>query len=835
MNKALADEMDVGSVVPIDIKEVFKTRDYANEKAITGTVKRVRMQSDTFSTGVLSVDSGPMLERECQYSAKGSIGFGDTVTLRGKWENGKYGWSFKATVIEYPMPEIESVDGLAEYLANDKAFAGIGPVKARLIAYHFKSELGISLATNPEEVQRVGNLTDVQIQTLCREWELRASINAISVWLADFGLTAYQVRRIAEQYGNSAQKVLSENPYKLADDLDGFGFLKSDAIALKLGLPKDSEFRIKTYIEYFLSERANSDGHTCIEYEKLQKEIVKNLYLDSVNSKLRVKECITQLVKFSRLDFVEYEEQYYLSLSNIKEQEEYIFDCLTQPRVEVFTPEELVESNKQIDELLEIASTGITFEYAQINAVRKALTYPVSVISGGAGTGKSFTIIRLLKALESAGKSYSICAPTGKAARRLCDDGIQASTIHRLLEYDPSIGGFYYDGNNKLPADFVIVDETSMCAIPLLHSLFQAIDFGKTSLLLVGDFNQLPPIGPGNTLRDIIKYELCPHTFLSVCHRSQGDLYKNAHNILSGRFNHKSTKREDGKWAWLTVEDRDDPEEVVELCKLLIDSQLEAWGYHPLMHAQIITPMNVRELGTNRLNLELQRVWQAKLGVDLPPVTKYDAKPKLLSGDKVMQTKNDYKEVEGGLMNGTTGIILDIVQDVNPEGKPCSMYRIQFDDRDTPVLLDATGKSASTLALAYACTIHKVQGSQYPCVIPIIHSLHSYMLNRNLLYTAVTRAQQSVLILGNSTGIRRAITRVDPQNRLTLTSLWANMPRKPYEPVQIKKAEEPAIVESENVEPVVGEIVCDEIGQPVIEPVWDNKIDYSYDPFEGLL
>lgn len=771
-------------------------RDYASEKSLTGNVTRLFCERDDWCAGVISDPTGDPLFKDCKFSVKDHVSLGERVTLVGAWEDGKYGWQFVASHISYPAPDMR-VEGLAHYLATESEFRGLGPVKARLLAETFGPDFDRAIRKDLERVAEVGKLSMDQAIQLQSVWCERQDINDISAWLGEYGLTAGQIRKIAKAFGNSARLTLTSNPYVLHRKIDGIGFLRNDEIALKMGVPTLSPDRIRAAISYYVDDAHESSGHTYIPKGELINSLIKNLYLDSLDAAKIIAEQIDYLATDAGgcvLRCADVDGHAYVGSSQLYLDELYlgtalrIAKCMAIPAVDYSSVDPAaVGLDKLTDE--------------QRQAVDSALSNPVSIITGGAGTGKSHTIKRIVETLRMLDHSCAIAAPTGKAARRLQQDGLDAQTIHRLLEYSPRGGGFQRNAQNPIDVACVIIDEGSMCAIPLYVALIRAIDSSKTRLVIVGDYNQLPPIGPGNTLRDFVDNELVPVTRLTKCHRNAGKLKANCIAVLSGQLvkqgatiDHSQNPSDKqlqslpaNTPAWSVITDGENAERVVELCRILQSSQFAAWGYDPVMDCQIITPQNPGPLGVNRLNLELQRVEQAKRKNYLPPVTAHNARYEYFIGDKVMQVKNDYNLGAWGVMNGTQGVVVDIVEDVDPanintrdEDRLYTWLCVQFEDRE-PGTLVRVRKDQNNLTLGYAVTCHKVQGSQYPCVVSIMHRSHTWMLSRNLCYTAVSRARYTSIVLGEATGMNRAARTVTNMNRRTWTALYCEKSRRESE------------------------------------------------------
>lgn len=380
--------------------------------------------------------------------------------------------------------------------------------------------------------------------------------------------------------------------------------------------------------------------------------------------------------------------------------------------------------------------------FCQNLAIHMALGQRISLITGPAGTGKTHVIRKCVEAFEAQGLAVVLAAPTGKAAKRLEQvTGRRARTIHRLLGFNGD--EWIRNSENPLDVDVVIVDEVSMCDSALMYHLMSAIEFSRTRLVLAGDHNQLPPVGPGNVLRDILNLKLTPFTVLDEVVRQAGPLRHNSLEILNGRV--RGLRKEDPRTPdWIVLPSHDDPDDALNYLLHLHEAVLkERLGYDLLKDVQVLSPQRSGVLGVENLNVALQTVLQRKLyHRDIPPVPA-NRRPPLYPGDKVMQVKNDY---DIDVMNGHIGFVVES----NPKEKH---WVVDFEDRG-PVELDE--QKIQHVVLAYACTIHKFQGSEVPCALCVVHSSHSYMLHRNLFYTAVTRARERAIILGDVRGIHRA-------------------------------------------------------------------------------
>jgi exodeoxyribonuclease V alpha subunit len=409
----------------------------------------------------------------------------------------------------------------------------------------------------------------------------------------------------------------------------------------------------------------------------------------------------------------------------------------------------------EVEDLLDAEGGELNPE--QRDAVRNALNFSISLMTGGAGSGKTYAVSTIASVAERLELKIVLAAPTGKAAKRLEEVvGHEASTIHRLLGFNGNT--YSRDALNPIDADILVVDEVSMVDIALAWRLFQAVDRMRTAVVLVGDHNQLPPVGPGNLLRDLVRSMAIPTTVLTRIIRQAGVLKENSTAILNGEVRPTSDSFGGARRPWYVIDKFADRDDVRRMLLLLFEEVLqERLGYDLIREVQVLTPTHKGPLGTVELNIELQRLLQQKLfGVDVPTVEAgHRARP--YPGDKVIQTKNDY---ELGVMNGAMGVVVD----ATPDGS----LSIDFDGRR--VEIKSGSDALGNIQLAYATSIHKVQGSEFPCAVVIAHKSHSFMHHRNLLYTAVTRAKDSVILLGDRWGIDNCAAKRQVDRRNTFLS-----------------------------------------------------------------
>lgn len=749
------------------------------EDSITGSVIKLFFNKPGFSAGRLETVAGDRV------AFAGPVFFSedDFVTLFGAWhQDPKWGRQFKAQRFEYAAGGAASLDvtGLAHYLSVSKDFVGIGPVKARKIAERFGDKFEETLESDPESIAAHVNLPLESVIGIRTAWRRNSSRNATATWLAGFGLTAYQMNSIIDAFGNNTVKILTEDPYRMIEVIDGFGFLRVDEIARKMGIAKTHPSRIQAGIHHVVSEQLG-EGHTWTGRDELTRKSNTLLTIDELNALELIQEELTGMVGEARLH-VDTDER--VSLPAVRKMEFEIEGWLrdaagsTNPNWRGTASLSLIPTDSRLNE-------------DQQAAVKQALAGQLTVITGGAGSGKTFVIGVIVSEFLARGcKAIALCAPTGKAARRISESlthmGVpftSAATIHRTLGYRGE-GSWGYSLTDPLPVDLLVVDEFSMVDVLLAHRLIQAIDWKRTAVVFVGDHNQLPPIGPGNVLRDLLNTGLVPTCYLTKCVRQAGELKQNSLAILDGRVPAPPRQRGDVSAPWYVIDSAQMSE--AEYCRDVVVSMIESRIEHLRPHAttpgtypkeawdllrdvQVLTPTHKGPLGTKELNASLQRVLQSKLyGVTTEPVDEKHRLP-FLVGDKIIQTKNDY---DLGVMNGTIGYILEIDSDTGD-------LLVDFDWHDHPIVVKKKGGCQGNLMHAYALTIHKMQGSEVPVAVVVTHKAHSFQQHQAMLYTGVTRARHVAIIVGDAWGIRNAAQKRLVERRRTFLS--SSVTLKPVE------------------------------------------------------
>jgi exodeoxyribonuclease V alpha subunit len=714
----------------------------AERTSIRGVVETVFYSGPAFSAGRLRTANGAIVK----FAGKVFLRENDAVRLEGHWvDHPKYGRQFEAEFMGHDL-EMDP-DGLANFLANHPDVKGIGPVKARLIADAFGRGFDAAIRASPEAVAAAAKVPVEIALDLQRIWVANSDFNTAMAYLSAFGLTHHQVTTLVGKFGSQVVPILERDPYVLVREISGFGFKRVDKIARKMGVPKDLPSRIRAGLHFCVLD-ALDDGDCWVEYEDLLDRANTLLVMDTLNSREVIEGHLEALIAEGRLVSQPFE-RLVVADPEIHRMETELAEVLKTASQR--SPHAVVE----VDQLL--SAEGGELNPEQRDAVRNALNFSISLMTGGAGSGKTYAVSTIASIAERLELKVLLAAPTGKAAKRLEDVvGHEASTIHRLLGFN----GHTYsrDALNPIEADILVVDEVSMVDIALAWRLFQAVDRARTAVVLVGDHNQLPPVGPGNFLRDLVRSQAIPTTVLTRIIRQAGVLKENSTAILNGEVRPTSDALVGARRPWYVIDKFTDREDVRRMLLLLFEEVLqERLGYDLIRDVQVLTPTHKGPLGTVELNIELQRVLQEKLfGVEVPTVDAgHRARPH--PGDKVIQTKNDY---ELGVMNGAMGIVVNAGSD--------GSLVIDFDGR--AVEIEAGSDAIGNVQVAYATSIHKVQGSEFPCAVVITHKSHSFMHHRNLLYTAVTRAKESVVIVGDRWGIDNCAAKRQVDRRNTFLS-----------------------------------------------------------------
>jgi exodeoxyribonuclease V alpha subunit len=676
------------------------------------------------------------------------LGTGEQVRFTGFWiEDSKYGKQFRAETCTPILPTTET--GIVNYLSSG-IVKGIGERTAQKIVDHFGAKTLDILDQEPEKLKDVPGLKRDLAERLARAWVENQGARQAMIFLQGYGVSAKMATRIYKHYGFTTVDQVKGNPYTLADEVNGIGFMRADDIARKMGTPTDSPHRMRAGLHYALNQLAR-DGHVYATRPQLLKATTEMLKLDdgappdameiapmpttkTLDSLLTSEIAKGNIVRDDRV--YPGEEAMYLPLYHDAE-----VGAAENLRALASAHSKIAEAAEKLEWvtfLPQIAARGdVSLSQQQQGAVRAALQQPVSVLTGGPGTGKTTTLKMVIEALSDMKFVFALASPTGRAAKRLSEaTGEQAMTIHRLLGYIPG-EGFDQDEDNPLKVDMLVVDEASMIDLLLFNDLLRALRPG-THLLLVGDADQLPSVGAGNVLRDVIDSGIAHVTRLDAIFRQSEDsqIIANAH-----RINHGSAPTMDNRSKDFFFFGAEEPDEAGALLVDIVVNRLPSkFGLDPLNDVQVIAPMYRGAVGVHALNEQLQarlngdrRMAQRQLGGKLFRV-----------GDKVMQTKNNY---DREVFNGDIGRI----------------YAMDFDDNQIEVLIDGRyilyefSEAAEELIHAYCISTHRSQGSEYPCIVMPIMTQHYMMLQRNLLYTAVTRAKQMVVLVGSRKAVFMAV------------------------------------------------------------------------------
>ena len=684
---------------------------------------------------------------------------GASVELEGNFtQHPVYGKQFQAVRLTEKMPE----DALAmERYLGSGAIKGIGAALAGRIVRHFGDDTFQIVENEPERLSEVKGISEKKAREIAMQIAEKSDMRKAMMFLQKYGISLNLGAKIYQKYGDSVYSVLQENPYRLADDISGVGFKIADEIAYRIGIHTDSDYRIKSGMVYTLLQ-ATGEGHVYLPKDELFQRAAELLSVDSsymekhlvdlaMDRKIVQKEQGDQILIYPA-------QYYYLELNTARMLRELDIFC---PEDEKIVERRIVQIEKE---------TGTVLDEMQKKAVQEAAGHGLLILTGGPGTGKTTTINAIIRYFEGEGAEIRLAAPTGRAAKRMTEaTGYEAQTIHRLLELsgmpeDDREGQpihFERNAENPLETDVIIIDEMSMVDIHLIHSLLMAVTAG-TRLILVGDENQLPSVGPGNVLRDIIRSGQFPVVELKKIFRqaSESDIVVNAHKINKGEQVEINNKSRD--FFFLK---RYDADIIIRVVIALIQEKLPKYVEAKPFEIQVLTPMRKGLLGVERLNQILQRYLNPP---DASKKEKEIGQGLFREGDKVMQVRNNYQlewEIRGrygipiekgvGVFNGDTGIIKTI-------NEFAETAEVEFEDGRWA---EYSFKQLDELELAYAVTIHKSQGSEYPAVIIPLLSGPRMLMNRNLLYTAVTRARKCVTVVGSEETFRDMIRNEKQQRR----------------------------------------------------------------------
>ena len=699
----------------------------AQPQNLAGLVERVTFHNPDNGFCVLRVKARGQRDLITVVGHAPTISAGEFVQASGTWTNDRtHGPQFKASFLRAAPPT--TVEGIEKYLGSGMIM-GIGPVYAKRLVRAFAETVFDVIEDQPERLREVDGIGPKRAEKIIAEWADQKVIREIMIFLHSHGVSTSRAVRIFKTYGADAIQILSENPYRLARDVRGIGFKSADAIAARLGIEKTAMIRARAGIGFSLTE-AMDDGHCGLPLDELVPmaerllEIQAPLIQEALALELEAGEVVANEVDSRRCIF----------LAGLHRAERAIADrlralqkgALPWPRIDPAKAIPWVETR-----------ASITLAESQRMALRLALLSKVLVITGGPGVGKTTLINSIIKVLGAKGIGIALAAPTGRAAKRLSEStGREAKTIHRLLEVDPRTGSFKRNGEKPLACDLLVVDETSMVDVPLMHALLRAVP-DRAALILVGDVDQLPSVGPGQVLADIIDSAAVPVVRLTEVFRQAAEsrIIANAHRINQGGMPDWA-RDPDSDFHFVACRDAEDAAaKIIEIVKDRIPAR---FGLDPIRDIQVMCPMNRGGLGARALNLELQKVLNPP---DERPIQRFGWT--FGAGDKVMQVENDYDK---DVYNGDLGFVRAVDAEAGE-------VLVEFDGREVAYGFGELDE----LVLAYATTIHKSQGSEYPAVVIPLTTQHYPMLRRNLLYTGVTRGRRLVVIVGQHRAIGIAV------------------------------------------------------------------------------
>ena len=718
----------------------------SNQEVLAGLVERVTFHNSENGFCVLRIKARGHRDLVTVIGHAATIAAGEWITATGEWINDRnHGLQFKARFMRASAPT--SIDGIEKYLASGM-IRGIGPVYAKKMVKVFGQKVFDVIEAEPDRLREVDGIGPVRAQRITAAWAEQKIVREIMVFLHSHGVGTARSVRIYKTYGADSLQVMTENPYLLARDIRGIGFKTADAIAIRLGIEKTAMIRIRAGISYALTE-AMDDGHCGLPTDKLTPLAVElleapgELIQTALELELRDGAVVADTVSETPCIF----------LAGLYHAEKAIAERIRR-LANGALPWPFIDPVKALPWIEQ--KTGLSLAESQVEAIRLALLSKVLVITGGPGVGKTTIVNAILRVLSAKDVKLILCAPTGRAAKRMAEaTGFEAKTIHRLLEIEPKTGGFKRNADNTLECDLLVVDETSMVDVMLMQALMKAVP-DRAALLIVGDIDQLPSVGPGQVLADLIACKSVPVVQLKEVFRqaAQSRIITSAHRINQGTIPELS--RPEGASDFYFVQ-ADDPETAVSRITELVKTRIpQRFGLDPVRDIQVLCPMNRGGVGARSLNIELQATLNPageqkveRFGWTFAP------------GDKVMQIQNDYdKEV----YNGDIGYIDGV--DLND-----SELTASFDGRSVTYGFG----ELDTLIPAYAATIHKSQGSEYPAVVIPVMTQHYTMLQRNLLYTGVTRGKRLVVLVGQKKAVAIAVKNVSGRRRWSKLREWLDL------------------------------------------------------------
>ena len=710
---------------------------------LVGSVERVTFHNEDSGFAVLKVKARGKRDLVPVVGHVASISAGEFIHAVGVWITDRtHGLQFKADFLKTTPPT--TAEGIEKYLGSGMV-RGIGPVLAKRIVGAFGEGTFEIIEATPEKLREVPGIGEFRAEKIAAGWAEQKAVRDIMVFLHSHGVGTSRAVRIFKTYGHDAIQVMTENPYRLARDIRGIGFRTADAIAMKLGMTREAPQRVRAGISFALQE-ATDEGHCGLPIEDLIKLAITLLEVDdgvvrtALTDELAGGEVVADTIDDRPCVFLR---GLYLAERGIADRLQALSKGSPPwPRIDIDKAVPWVEKK-----------TGKTLAASQCAAVEMVLRSKVAVVTGGPGVGKTTLLDTILRILAAKGTRLLLAAPTGRAAKRMTEQtGIEAKTIHRMLETDPKTGGFRRDAEQPLDCDLLVIDETSMVDTSLMFAVMKAVP-PRAALLLVGDVDQLPSVGPGQVLGDIIASGAIAVARLTEVFRQAAEsrIVVNAHRINRGEMPEWPRQGENSDFFF--VEAKEPEEGAAKVVEIVRDRIPRRFGLDAVRDVQVLCPMQRGALGARALNGDLQKALNPNMAEKIERFGSAFA-----PGDKVMQTENDY---DREVFNGDLGRVLRIDQ---TEG----VLIADFDGRE----VEYPFGELDALVPAYATTIHKSQGSEYPAVVITLATQHYTMLARNLVYTAVTRGKRLVVIVGQRKALAIAVRTHGSKRRWTKLREW---------------------------------------------------------------